>query len=88
MRHDRDRRARHASRAAENARGDKYRVPGTPQRPYRVTGYPVTPLVFAAVCVYLIYSSVAYKPLNAAISCGIVLAGLPLYWLSRRFGKV
>ena len=47
----------------------------------------MSPLVFAAVCVYLIYSSVAYKPLNAAISCGIVLAGLPLYWLSRRFGR-
>jgi len=64
----------------------RFKEPQT-ERPYRVTGYPVTPLVFAAVCVYLIYSSATYKPLNAAISCGIVLAGLPLYWLSRRFGK-
>jgi len=69
--------------------------PSWAERPWdwfwrRPHGIPrsVTPLVFAAVCAYLIYSSVAYKPLNAAISCGIVLAGLPLYWLSRRFGKV
>jgi len=64
----------------------RFREPGV-ERPYRVTGYPVTPLVFAAVCAYLIYSSATYKPLNAAISCGIVLLGLPIYWLSRRFGK-
>jgi amino acid transporter len=55
------------------------------ERPYRVTGYPATPLVFAAVCAYLIYSSIDYKPLNAAISCGIVLLGLPIYRLSRRW---
>jgi amino acid transporter len=64
----------------------RFKEPGV-ERPYRVTGYPLTPLVFAAVCVYLIYSSIDYKPLNAAVSCGIVLAGLPLYWLSRRFGN-
>jgi APA family basic amino acid/polyamine antiporter len=65
----------------------RFKEPQT-ERPYRVTGYPVTPLVFAAVCAYLIYSSITYKPLNAGVSCGIVLAGLPLYWLSRRFAKV
>ena len=53
-------------------------------RPYRVTGYPVTTLVFCAVCVFLIYSAVAYKPRVAAVSCGILLLGLPLYWLTTR----
>jgi amino acid transporter len=61
----------------------RFREPGV-ERPYRVTGYPVTPLVFAFACAYLVYSSAEYKPVNAAISCGIVLAGLPIYWLSRR----
>ncbi|MCX5685573.1 MAG: amino acid permease [Planctomycetota bacterium] len=64
----------------------RYKEPQV-ERPYRVTGYPVTPLVFAGVCAYLIYSCATYKPVDAAISCGIVLAGLPLYWLSRRFDK-
>jgi amino acid transporter len=61
----------------------RYKEPQA-ERPYRVTGYPVTPLVFAGVCAYLIYSCAAYKPVDAAISCGIVLAGLPIYWLSSR----
>ena len=54
------------------------------ERPYRVTGYPVTPLIFAGVCAYLIYSCAAFKPVDAAIACGIVLLGLPIYWLSSR----
>ncbi len=30
------------------------------ERPYRVLGYPVTTLIFCAVCAYLIYSSIKY----------------------------
>ena len=54
------------------------------ERPYRVTGYPVTTMVFCAVCAFLIYSAVAYKPGMAAVSCAIVLVGLPVYWLGKR----
>jgi amino acid transporter len=61
----------------------RYKEPLT-ERPYRVTGYPVTPLIFAGVCAYLIYSCATYKPIDAAIACGIVLLGLPIYWLSSR----
>jgi len=53
-------------------------------RPYRVLGYPVTTLVFCAVCAFLIYSAVAYKPLISAISYGLILLGLPIYWLTTR----
>ena len=31
-------------------------------RPFRVPGYPVTPLVFSAVCVFLIFSAVTWLP--------------------------
>ncbi|MBN1590065.1 MAG: amino acid permease [Pirellulales bacterium] len=51
-------------------------------RPYRVTGYPVVPLVFAACCGFLIYKAFVYSPLWAGISAAILLAGLPIYWLS------
>ncbi|NQU24972.1 MAG: amino acid permease [Candidatus Nealsonbacteria bacterium] len=54
------------------------------ERPYRVTGYPVTTLIFCAVCGFLIYSAVVYKPWIAAVSCVILPLGLPLYWLSNR----
>lgn len=55
-------------------------------RPYRVSGYPITTLIFAAVCGFLIYSSVTYKPLIAAATLTIGLLGLPVYWLSTRLG--
>jgi amino acid transporter len=54
------------------------------ERPYRVTGYPVTPLVFAGACGFLIQSAVRYNPAVAAAACGLLLVGLPLYLWSRR----
>jgi len=54
------------------------------ERPYRVTGYPFTTLIFCLVCGFLIYSAVVYKPLIATTSCLLIPFGLPIYWLSRR----
>ena len=51
-------------------------------RPYRVTGYPATTLLFMAVCAFLIYSAVMYKPLPALLSFALILTGLPIYYLS------
>jgi amino acid transporter len=53
-------------------------------RPYRVTGYPIPTIIFSAVCAFLIYSAVTYKPEIAAAALGICLLGLPLYWYSTR----
>lgn len=58
------------------------------ERPYRVTAYPVPILIFAAVCGFLIYSAVTYKPWISAAATGIVLLGLPIYWLTSRRGKI
>jgi len=52
-------------------------------RPFKVTGYPYTTLVFCATCAYLIYSAVTYRPGLSAVPCIILLAGLPIYWLTR-----
>jgi amino acid transporter len=60
------------------------REPAKP-RPYRVTGFPFTTLIFCAVCAYLIRSAVIYRPEVAEASLGILLLGLPIYWVSRRF---
>ena len=57
--------------------------PGT-DRPYRMMGYPVTTLVFCAVCGFLVYSAVVYKPWIALGSVGVLLLGLPVYRVSRR----
>ncbi len=52
-------------------------------RPYRVTGYPVPTVVFCAVCAFLIYSAVVYKPWIAVAALGVLLLGLPIYAVSR-----
>ena len=54
------------------------------ERPYRVTGYPLTPLIFSAVCGWLIYRAILYKPEVSLAALGIVALGLPLYWLTRQ----
>lgn len=56
-------------------------------RPYRTWGYPWTPWLFAAVCGYLIYSAVQYRPWLAAASALLILTGLPVWWWSRRSGR-
>lgn len=51
-------------------------------RPYRCTGYPVTPALFIAVAVGFV-AAVLQDPKeqkNALKGLGIVLAGLPYYW--------
>jgi len=54
------------------------------ERPYRVIGYPVTPLLFAGVCVFLIHAAVIYKPGIAAAAAGLLLLGLGVWWREQR----
>lgn len=54
------------------------------ERPYRVTGYPVTTLLFMAVCAFLVYSAVIYKPRIALVGVVVLLLGVPIYWFSKR----
>jgi amino acid transporter len=59
------------------------RDPGRP-RPFRVPFYPVTPLLFCATCVYLLYSSLAYTGFGALLGVGVVLAGGVVLLATRR----
>jgi amino acid transporter len=63
----------------------RFREPAT-ERPYRVTGYPVTTLVFCAVCAFLIYSAISYafwnKRASLILLSAILLVGVLLYWLT------
>jgi APA family basic amino acid/polyamine antiporter len=51
-------------------------------RPYRVPGYPIVPAIFIAACVYLVASALIGDPLWTGVTLGIVLAGLPVYYLT------
>lgn len=48
-------------------------------RPFRVPGAPLTPLLFAAVCLFLIQSAVVYKPIVAAAGLSLLLLGLGVW---------
>lgn len=47
-------------------------------RPVKVPLYPVLPLLFAAVCLYMLYSSLAYVGYGALLGVGVLLAGVAL----------
>ncbi|HXM50286.1 MAG TPA: amino acid permease [Pyrinomonadaceae bacterium] len=56
---------------------------------FRIPGHPFTTLFFIAACCVITFSVVYKEPLNTAISLGIMLAGLPAYfvwawWRKRR----
>ncbi|MBA3716551.1 MAG: amino acid permease [Pyrinomonadaceae bacterium] len=61
------------------------RMPET-VRPYRVPGYPLTPLLFIAAAVALALNTVATQPARAAVGLGIVLVGAPAYLIWRSKG--
>jgi amino acid transporter len=56
------------------------------QRPYRVTAYPLFPLIFSACCLFMFFSSASYalarKPTGLLILMGILLLGMLIYWFT------
>jgi basic amino acid/polyamine antiporter, APA family len=53
-------------------------------RPYRVPGYPLVPLVFVAVMLWIIVSALITAPKESVATVVLILLGLPLYPLFRR----
>jgi APA family basic amino acid/polyamine antiporter len=51
------------------------------ERPYRTWGYPVVPIVFLTVSAGLIIQTIINTPKQSAIGLGLILLGLPVYWL-------
>lgn len=60
------------------------REPLTP-RPFTVPGYPVTPLVFAAVCLYMLYASLAYTGFGALLGVALLALGVPVLVYVHRY---
>lgn len=54
------------------------------ERPFRVPLYPLTPLAFAAISGYMLYSSLAYTGLGALVGVAVLAAGVPLLYALRR----
>ena len=61
----------------------RWREPDAP-RPFRVPLYPFTPLLFCAVCAYMLQASLAYTGRGALVGVALLLTGVPVLWLARR----
>jgi APA family basic amino acid/polyamine antiporter len=55
-------------------------------RPYRTWGYPVVPALFIAACVLLLGNTLAASPAESLLGLGLLVLGLPAYFLFRRRG--
>jgi amino acid transporter len=53
-------------------------------RPYRLWGYPVTPLAFVGLCVAYLVTVMVGRPVESSIGVALTLTGLPFYWWWRR----
>lgn len=53
-------------------------------RPYKVPGYPVTPLVFILAAAGLVANTIVTQPGRAVVGLAIVLAGAPVYIIWRK----
>jgi APA family basic amino acid/polyamine antiporter len=50
-------------------------------RPYKTVGYPFVPAVFVAAAIYLVINALITDPVWTSITFGVVLLGLPVYYL-------
>jgi len=53
-------------------------------RPYKTLGYPLIPLVFVLVAIWLIFNTLFAKPVESVVGLGLIVIGLPLYFYFKR----
>ena len=52
-------------------------------RPYRAFGYPVVPALYIVGAAVLVVVLFVYRPMTTWPGLGIVLLGVPVYWVWR-----
>lgn len=61
----------------------RYRFPET-RRPFRVPGYPLTPVLFFLSCLYMLYASLKYVQVGALVGVGVLALGGVLLLFQRK----
>jgi len=56
-------------------------------RPYRVWGYPALPIAFCLAALAIVGNTLAAKPRESLIGAGLILLGVPIYYVWRRSGN-
>jgi amino acid transporter len=57
------------------------------ERPFRVPLYPFTPLLFCAICLYMLHASLLYTSVGALAGVGVLLTGIPLILLQKKVNR-
>jgi APA family basic amino acid/polyamine antiporter len=57
-------------------------------RPYRMWGYPATPLLFVAMSIWFMVNAFVTQPGPSLMACVIVATGVLAYWLWRRLAPL
>jgi basic amino acid/polyamine antiporter, APA family len=53
-------------------------------RPYRMWGYPVTPLLFLGIALWFLGNMLVTRPIPSLAGLGLIAAGVPVYFIWRR----
>ena len=56
------------------------------ERPYRTLGYPLTPAIFLLASLGMVANALLSNPAQNGVTFGIILVGVPVYFVWRRFG--
>lgn len=57
------------------------------ERPYRTLGYPVIPVIFVLVAIWLLVNTLQTNPVEAGAGLLLIALGLPLYFYYRRSAR-
>jgi APA family basic amino acid/polyamine antiporter len=52
------------------------------ERPYKAFGYPILPAIYVLLAIVFCIALIIQKPTYAIWGLGIVLAGIPLYYIA------
>jgi APA family basic amino acid/polyamine antiporter len=61
------------------------KLPAAPRR-YRTPGYPVVPILFILVAIWLVINSLKAYPVESAAGLFLIALGLPFFFFFRRTG--
>lgn len=50
------------------------------ERPYKTLGYPVVPIIFVLVALWLLINTLFTRPVESVVGLGLIVIGLPLYF--------
>lgn len=54
------------------------------ERPYKTLGYPLIPIVFVLVAIWLIINTLFTRPVESVVGLGLIVIGWPLYLYFKR----